>query len=119
MVYRVLADVVMLVHFLWIIFLILGGIWGVRIKWVKVAHIGGLAFAFVINVFGLTCPLTDIEVWLASKGEPSQAYTGSFIAHYLDQIIYLDVPAYVIALLPVALCCFNAWVYLRKRPASA
>ena len=68
MVYKVLADLVMFAHFLWILFLILGGIWGVKIRVVKVVHIGALAFAFVINVFGLTCPLTDLEVWLAGKG---------------------------------------------------
>ena len=119
MVYKVLADLVMFAHFFWILFLILGGIWGVRIRAVKVVHIGALAFAFVINVFGLTCPLTDLEVWLAGKGAPSEAYAGSFVAHYLEKLIYLDVPVYVIALLTVALCCFNAWLYLRKPRASA
>ena len=115
MVYKVLADLTVLTHFLWILFLIFGGIWGRKHKAVKVAHIGGLAFAFIINVFGFYCPLTDLEVWLASKSSPATAYSGSFISHYLDKIIYLNVSDWAIAAMTVALCGFNAWLYLRKK----
>jgi hypothetical protein len=118
MVYELLADAVVFVHFLWILFLISGAVWGVRHRAIKVVHVGGLFFAFVINVFGLYCPLTDLETWLRAEGSPSGAYGGSFIAHYLEKLIYLDVPEYIIALMSVALCAFNAWVYLRRRPAS-
>ncbi len=116
MVYKVLADTVVLTHFLWIIFLILGWVWGRKHRVIKYVHILGLCFAFVINVFGLYCPLTDLEVWLQSRYAPGTAYTGSFIAHYLDKAIYIDLPMYVISLLTVFLCAFNVWVYLRKRP---
>jgi hypothetical protein len=115
MLYKVLADLTVLTHFLWILFLIFGGIWGRKYKAVKVVHIGGLAFAFVINVFGFYCPLTDLEIWLESKSSPATTYSGSFISHYLDKIIYLNVSDVAIAAMTVGLCGFNAWLYLRQR----
>ena len=44
---------------------------------------------------------------------PFRAYSGSFIAHYMEKIIYIDLPDYAIFLLTAALCAFNAWVYLK------
>ncbi|MBI5212677.1 MAG: DUF2784 domain-containing protein [Nitrospirae bacterium] len=113
--YKILADVVVFVHFLWIIFLISGAFLGARYKAVKVIHISGLIFAFSIQIFDRHCPLTHLEVWFRSKHDPSLSYTGSFLIHYVEKIIYIGLPQYVIAMLTVFLCVFNGWVYLRKR----
>jgi hypothetical protein len=115
MVYRILADAVVITHFMWILFLMFGAFWGVRNRTVKAAHILGLVFAFIVNLFGFECPLTYLEVWLQSKGPSGAAYTGSFISHYLEKVIYIDIPAYAIFLMTALLCAFNAWFYLRKR----
>jgi hypothetical protein len=40
---------------------------------------------------------------------------GSFIVHYAEKIIYIGLPPYLLLLLTVFLCGFNAWFYLRKR----
>ncbi len=114
-IYAYLADSVIFIHLLWILFLIFGSLWGVRHKAVRVVHILGLGYAFIINLFGFYCPLTHLETWLQSRYSPSGAYSGSFIAHYMEKIIYIDLPDYAIFLLTAALCAFNAWVYLRKR----
>ncbi len=114
MLYKVLADLVVFVHFLWILFLIFGGLIGVRIRVVKIAHIAGLIFAAVIQVAGWYCPLTDLEVWLRSKESSGAAYGGSFIIHYLEKIIYVEVPRSGIILLTILLCLFNAWLYCKK-----
>ena len=112
--YGALADAVVLLHFLWIVFLFIGGIWGRRYRWVKRVHLAGLAFAFIVEVFDLYCPLTDLEVWFRRKGEVG-GYTGSFITHYLDRLIYIELPRAVIVLSTVALCGLNLWLYLRPR----
>ncbi len=113
MLYKVLADIVVFVHFLWILFLIFGGLIGIKIRMVKVAHVAGLIFAALIQVVGWYCPLTDLEVWLRSKESPGAAYGGSFIIHYLEKIIYIEVPRSGIILLTILLCLFNAWLYFR------
>ena len=112
MVYAILADAAVGAHFLWILFLIFGGFWR-RHRAVRVIHLSGLAFAFVINFFGLECPLTYLEVWFRGKVSPGSAYAGSFVAHYLEEVIYLNVSPAAIFGLTALLICWNAWLYLR------
>jgi len=113
--YKILADIVLLVHFLWIVFLIFGAFLGVRYKSIKVFHISGLVFAFILQIFGWYCPLTHLEVWLRTKHNPALSYTGSFIIYYLEKIVYLEVSGYLIFTLTLFLCGFNVWFYLRKK----
>jgi len=115
MLYKILADGVVLTHFLWIIFLFFGAFWGVKNRIVKIFHLSGLVFAFVIQVFDWYCPLTHLEVWLRSKHQLDLTYAGSFIVHYAEKIVYIELPRTLVLFLTVLLCSFNAWFYLRKR----
>jgi len=115
MFFKILADAVVILHFLWILFLIFGGLLVVRNTCAKVLHIGGLAFAFIIHLFQWYCPLTYLEVWLRSKHDPSLVYSGSFIVYYVEKIVYIELSRTVIFVLTAFLCVFNAWLYLRKR----
>lgn len=115
MFYKVLADIVVLIHLLWILFLISGALWGVRNKGIRIFHISGLIFAFVIQIFDWYCPLTHVEVWLRAKHDPALSYKGSFIIHYVEKIIYIELSSNVVLILTVIVCGFNTWVYLRKK----
>jgi hypothetical protein len=114
MIYKILADCVVLTHFLWIIFLFFGAFWGVKNRTVKIFHISGLAFAFVIQIFDWYCPLTHLEVWLRSKHTSALTYAGSFIIHYVEEIVYVELSRTLILILTLILCGFNTWLYLRK-----
>lgn len=114
MIYKIIADTVVLAHFLWIAFLIFGAFLGVRSGIAKILHLAGLAFALVLNLFGWYCPLTHIEVWARVRHDPSLAYTGSFIIHYVEELIYVDLPRQSLLLLSFLLFGFNAWLYLWK-----
>jgi hypothetical protein len=111
--YGWLADAVVSIHFLWIMFLILGGWWGRKNRWIAGIHVTGLAFAFMIETFDWFCPLTHLEVWLRRKGSQG-GYAESFITHYLNRIIYIELPHSLIVSLTIALCAANAWLYLSK-----
>ncbi len=115
MIYKVLADVVVFIHFLWIIFLVFGAFLGVRNMAVKIFHISGLVFAFIIQTSDWFCPLTYLEVWLRTKHNPGLTYTGSFIIHYVEDVVYIEIPHYLILIFTILLCGFNAWMYLRKK----
>jgi len=112
--YKILADIVVIIHFLWILFLVSGAFPGVKNKAIKIFHISGLVFAFVIQIFGWYCPLTHLEVWLRAKHDPSLAYAGSFIIHYMEGFIYLEIPAWLVFSLTLLLIGFNVWFYLRR-----
>ena len=114
MVYKVLADIVVITHFLWIVFLIFGALLGVRNRVIGIFHISGLFFAAIVELFDWYCPLTYLEVWLKSRSEPAAAYTGSFIVHYLEEIIYIETPRYLVIIATIMLCAFNSWAYHRK-----
>jgi len=114
MIYKILADSVVLIHFLWIIFLFLGALGGVKNRIVKIFHIVGLVYVFIIQLFDWYCPLTHLEIWLRSKHEPALTYSGSFIIHYLERIVYIEVSRYLVFVLTLFLCGFNGWLYFRK-----
>ncbi|RPI35009.1 MAG: DUF2784 family protein [Nitrospiraceae bacterium] len=115
MLYKILADIVVVVHFLWILFLIFGAYWGIRHKAVKIVHIAGLAFAFILNVFDWYCPFTHLEVWLRARHDPALSYTGSFIIHYVEKVVYIELSGNIIFLFTISLCGINTWLYLRKK----
>ena len=113
MFYNFLADAVVAAHFFWILFLIFGGWWGRRNREVARLHLAGLAFAGLVEGFDWYCPLTLLEVWLRRKGAQT-GYAESFLTHYLNRIIYIDLPHPLIVSLTITLCAANAWLYLAK-----
>jgi hypothetical protein len=113
--YRVLADAVVVLHFLWIVFLVLGGLWGRRSGAARAVHLSGLGFSVLMQVFGWYCPLTHLEVWLRARQDPSLAYRGSYIIHYVERLVYIELSRTLVFVLTLLLCAFNIWLYLRKR----
>jgi hypothetical protein len=115
MFYKILADSVVLIHFLWVIFLLFGATLGVKNKAVRIFHLSGLAFAFIIQIFGWYCPLTYLEVWLRSKHDFALTYTGSFIIHYVEEIVYIELSRTLILFFTILLCGLNIGFYFKKR----
>ena len=113
--FKILADITVLIHLLWILFLIFGALLGVRNKAIKYIHLSGLLFAILIQILGWYCPLTHLEVWLRSRHNPSIAYAGSFIVHYAERFVYLEISPRGILLATIGLVSFNSWLYFRKR----
>jgi len=116
--YKILADIVVLIHFLWIIFLFLGALWGVKNKAVRISHLSGLAFAFFIQIFDCYCPLTHLEAWLRSRHDPLLTYTGSFIIHYVEEVVYVELSRILILFFTLLLCGIHVWIYLRRRKGA-
>lgn len=92
MFWKIAADVVVVIHLLWIVFIIFGALVGRKYTWVKWLHLGALGFSLLLQVFQGICPLTYLEIWLRHRHDPSLAYAGDFIAHYAEQLVYLRAP---------------------------
>lgn len=107
----ILADLVVFVHFLWILFLIAGAYWGRKHRAIMLVHGAGLAFAVIIQLIGWYCPLTYLEAWLRARQGPAQAHPGSFIALYTEKLIYIDLSQTAIFLLTLGLVLAQAWFY--------
>jgi len=111
MLYRIAADITVILHFLWILFLIFGAFIGRKYRWVKRVHISAIIFALVIQVFGWYCPFTHLEIWLRRMHDPSQSYSGSFIIHYVEKIVYINLSPKIIIVLTIILAVVSLWIY--------
>src|SRR5688572_14044390 len=121
MLYRWLADVVLLVHFAFVLVVVFGGLLAFRWPRVVYAHVPIALYGVIIELLGFVCPLTPLEVWLRRRGGEA-GYEGGFIEHYLTAALYptglTREMQYVLAGLVFAI---NAVVYVllwRRRRAS-
>ena len=87
MTYRLLADIALVVHLLFIAFVIGGGF--LALRWPRLAwlHVPCFAWGVLIEFAGWICPLTPIENALRVAGGEA-GYTGGFIEHYILPIVY-------------------------------
>jgi hypothetical protein len=87
MLYRTLADAVVLVHFAFVIFVVGGAL--LVLKWPRVAfvHLPAAVWGALIEFAGWICPLTPLENWLRMKGGVA-GYGGGFIEHYILPVLY-------------------------------
>ena len=112
MLYRWAADLTVLLHFLFIVFVIFGVVLVARLPKLKLLHWAALAYGLLVEVFNWYCPLTLIEQQLRRAGG-QQAYERSFLVHYLDALIYWDVPQWVLITGAIAVVLANVAVYCR------
>jgi hypothetical protein len=86
-VFRATADLVVLVHVVFVVFVVLGGLlvarWP-RFAWV---HVPAASWGVFIEFRGWICPLTPLENYLRQRGG-SSAYEGEFIQHYILPLLY-------------------------------
>lgn len=87
MIYRLLADLVVILHLAFILFAVLGGLLVFWWKRVVCIHIPTVVWAALIMLIGWVCPLTPLENWLRRKGGES-GYATSFVEQYILPLIY-------------------------------
>ena len=87
MLYRVFADLVVVVHLAFVLFAVLGAF--LVLKWRRCAwlHVPAVLWAALIEFAGWVCPLTPLENWLRVGGGVI-AYRSGFIEHYILPILY-------------------------------
>lgn len=104
--YRLLADLVLTAHAAIVIFVV-GGLAIVLVGnhyrwqwvnglWFRLLHLAAIAFVIAETWMGMTCPLTTLEMWLRIKARAT-TYSGGFIEHWLQRLIYYDAPGWVFA----------------------
>lgn len=92
MLYRTLADLVIVVHFAFIAFAVVGASLLLlrRVpRWIAVVHLACAAWASYVMFSGRICPLTPLENYLRGLGGEA-GYSQSFIERYLFSVIYPD-----------------------------
>ena len=89
MVYHLLADGVLGIHLVFVVFTILGAL--LLIRWPRViwVHLPAVAWAAWIELSGKICPLTPLENALRIRGGGG-SYAGDFVGHYMLGLLYPD-----------------------------
>ena len=87
MIYRALADLVLVVHLAFVFFVVLGGLLVLRWPWVAYLHIPAAIWGIFIEYSGGICPLTPLENSLRQSGGQA-GYSGGFIQHYIQPVLY-------------------------------
>lgn len=87
MLYRLLADGVMLLHFAYIVFAIGGAFLVLHRRWWMWLHLPAVAWGAWIEFFSRTCPLTPLENALRARAGQA-GYSGGFINHYIARVVY-------------------------------
>jgi hypothetical protein len=111
--YSALATVVLLLHALFIVWVIFGVLLTRSRPVLRWLHIASLVWGILIEVLSWPCPLTLVENWLEGRAG-IQPYQGGFLLHYLDKLVYPDVSATVLTVAGVLVCALNLVLYGRQ-----
>jgi hypothetical protein len=118
--YGLLADAVLVLHVAIVLFVV-GGLllvvagnlvgwrW-VNHWWLRLLHLGAIAFVVAEAWLGITCPLTIWEIALRHAAG-QDAYAGGFLQHWLQRLLYWDAPqwAFTTAYTVFGLAVAGAW----------
>ena len=120
--YQLLADLVLTLHSAIVAFVI-GGLvlivvgnlrhwrW-VNALWFRLVHFGAIVIVIAETWLEFTCPLTTLEMWLRARAH-AMTYSDSFIEHWLQRLLYYDVPPWVflVGYSLFGLLVLGAWLY--------
>jgi uncharacterized protein DUF2784 len=109
--YRLLADVVVAIHAVYVGFVVFGllailagramGWRWIRNPYFRIGHLAAIGFVCFESIIGIDCPLTTLENGLR-LGAGESGYSGDFIGYWLDRWIFYDLPPRVFMIVYLA-----------------
>jgi hypothetical protein len=129
MIFALLADAVLTLHFAVVVFVV-GGLvvviagnvlrwrW-VNALWFRLAHVAAIAIVAAEAWLGIACPLTTLEWWLRAKSgvNTGLAYSDSFVGYWLHRLLFYSAPpwVFVLAYSVFGLLVIGAWFWFPPR----
>lgn len=87
MLYRIMADGLVLLHLFFISFVVLGGLLTYKWRWLLFIHIPAVVWGALVEFQNWSCPLTPLEQQFRSTGGEA-GYSGGFVEQYILPLIY-------------------------------
>ena len=118
-----LADAVLIVHVLFVLFVVGGfalilagaGRWSwIRNRTFRMLHVAAIVFVAAEALLGITCPLTGWEDMLRGTGREER----SFIGRWLGWLLYYDLPEWVFAIAYCAFALAVVWAWRAIPPRA-
>ncbi|MBW1804547.1 MAG: DUF2784 domain-containing protein [Deltaproteobacteria bacterium] len=116
----ILANLIIVLHFIWVFFILFGFIFALMRSKIAFLHLGGLIFSLILNLMGWYCPLTYLEHFLRTCNDTPVTTAAPFLLSVLNRLIYPDVPVFYIRIGGILFVLFNlvCYVYLLNRLKS-
>lgn len=124
--YLIAADAILLLHVLFVIFIVLGLLlifagkalawqW-VCNPWFRLLHLIAIAVVVIQSWLLVICPLTTLEMALRERAGDA-AYAGSFISHWLETLLYYRAPpwVFIVCYTLFGVIVVLSWIYVRPR----
>ena len=111
--YSAMAVCVLLLHALFIVWVVFGAFVTRSRPVLRWMHIASLVWGIFTELLPWPCPLTVLENWLEAKAGV-QPYQGGFLLHHLDKLVYPDISATVLTVGGVLVCVLNLALYGRQ-----
>lgn len=120
------ADAVLLLHVLFVAFVVLGLLlisigkvlqWSwIRNPWLRLIHLVAIGVVVVQAWLTVVCPLTVIEMALRDRAGAA-TYSGAFISHWLEKMLYFQAPpwAFTVCYTLFAAAVLASWFWVRPR----
>jgi hypothetical protein len=110
--YSGVAIIVLGAHALFILWVVFGAFVARSRPILLWLHIGSLIWSLLVEILYWPCPLTVLENWLEQRAgvEP---YSGGYLLHYLDKVVYPDIPAVALTISAVIVGAANLAYYVR------
>jgi hypothetical protein len=138
MLYKIFADLVIVIHFIWILFVLLGfaltvcgtlavyilrttaEVWRIFFdRWIfRTIHLCGIVYVAVLTVLGKYCPLTILENELRGKYNPELTYPGSFVIYYIEKLVYPDANFLLFVIPTIIIVVFSLIMFVVRPPAK-
>ncbi len=112
-VYSALAVCALVLHALFILWVVFGALMTRSRPILRWLHIASLVWGILTELTPWPCPLTELENWFEAKAGV-QPYQGGFLLHYMDKLVYPDISATILTVAGVIVCVFNLVVYGRR-----
>ena len=111
--YSALAISVLLLHALYILWVVFGALLTRSRPILRWLHVASLTWGILTELLPWPCPLTVLENWLEDCAgvEPAQ---GGFLLHYLDKLVYPDISSSMLTTAAVIICALNLAYYGRQ-----
>jgi hypothetical protein len=115
---RTAADAVLVMHFAFVLFVLIGGVLLLVSRAWAWVHLPAVLWSSVVNLASWTCPLTPLEQ--AYRRRAGQSYAGGFIEHYVGSLVYpRGMPRRLEWIAGFSVLIWNALVYAALLPFIA
>lgn len=120
MFYRILAEITLVLHFCFVVFVVFGGLLVLRRRWVAWLHLPAVVWGVLIEFFWWACPLTTIENHFRTLGGEA-GYANGFLDYYISAVLYTPLSPnirFALGFLLIAFNLFTYWYVFRRQHFS-